>query len=171
MKNVLPQKEVPELVVKTVNGMKWDLRDEKPENFTLVVFYRGLHCSVCRAYLEDINSRIYKFRERGVNVLCVSANNAKLAEKSFTEWNIEKLVIGHSLSIEAARKWDVFISKGVSNSEPEYFFEPAFFLVNPDNTLYAASIQSMPLGRPRVSDILKAVDFVLERSYPARGGA
>ncbi len=54
MKNVIPQQEVPVLKVKTVNGMKWDLRDQQPENFTLVVFYRGLHCPVCKKYLEEL---------------------------------------------------------------------------------------------------------------------
>lgn len=170
MKNLIPNKEVPELIVNTVNGMKWDLRDEKPENFTMVVFYRGLHCQFCKNYLEEINSRIYKLRDNGINVVCISANSGRVAEDTVAKWNIEKLVIGHSLSLEMARKWDLYISKGISKKEPEYFFEPALFLVRPDNTLYSASIQSMPFARPSIADIIKSTDFILDNDYPARGG-
>ena len=55
MKNVLPRKEVPRLRVETTSGMQWDIRDQKPENFTMVIFYRGLHCPVCKSYLEELN--------------------------------------------------------------------------------------------------------------------
>lgn len=170
MKNVIPTKEVPELVVKTVNGMMWDLRDERPDNFTMIVFYRGLHCPYCKAYLEEINSKIYKLRDNGINVICISANSGRVAEDTVTKWEIEKLVIGHSLSIETARKWDLYISRGINKKEPEYFFEPAIFLVRPDNTLYAANIQSMPFARPSIDDIIKSTDYILDNDYPARGG-
>ncbi len=43
--------------------------------------------------------------------------------------------------------------------------------LKPDNTLYAASIQSMPFARPNFDDLLKAVDFIVSKSYPPRGTA
>lgn len=171
MKNVIPQQEVPVLKVKTVNGMKWDLRDQQPENFTLVVFYRGLHCPVCKKYLEELNSKIERLNDNGINVISISANSGRIAEETVVKWNIEKLTIGHSFSIEDARKWDLYISKGVNNKEPDTFFEPAIFLINPDNTLYAASIQSMPFARPSIDDIIKSTDLIIDTSYPARGEA
>jgi len=171
MKNVIPRQEVPELVVDTVNGMIWNLRDQLPQNFTMVVFYRGLHCPVCKSYLEELNSKIEKFRDRGINVICISANNSSLAEKTVIEWDVEKLTIGHDFSIENAREWDLYISKSVSEKEPDIFFEPALFLIRPDNSLYAASIQSMPFARPKFDDLLKSLDFIIKEEYPARGEA
>lgn len=171
MKNVIPGKEVPELIVETVNGMIWNLRDQKPKNFTLVVFYRGLHCPVCKSYLEELNSKIDKFRDKGVNVICISSNKASLAEKTATSWDIDKLTLGFNFSIEDARKWDLFVSKGINDKEPDMFFEPGLFLIRPDNTLYAASIQSMPFARPKFDDLLKSISFVLNEKYPARGEA
>jgi peroxiredoxin len=171
MKNVIPGKVVPELIVETVNGMIWNLRDQKPKNFTLVVFYRGIHCPVCKSYLEELNSKIDKFRDKGVNVICISSNSASLAEQTATDWDIDKLTLGFNYSIEDARKWDLFISKGINDKEPEMFFEPGLFLIRPDNTLYAASIQSMPFARPKFDDLLKSISFVLNEKYPARGEA
>ncbi len=171
MKNLIPRQEVPELIVDTVNGMTWNLRDQQPKNFTLVVFYRGLHCPVCKTYLEELNSKIDEFRDKGVNVICISSNKGSLAEETTTKWDIEKLTIGFDFSIENARKWDLFVSEGISDKEPDVFFEPALFLIKPDRTLYAASIQSMPFARPKFDELLKSISFVLNEDYPARGEA
>lgn len=44
MTKLLPRTKVPALSVRTVSGQAWTLAERKPERFTLVVFYRGLHC-------------------------------------------------------------------------------------------------------------------------------
>lgn len=171
MKNLIPRQEVPELIVDTVNGMTWNLRDQQPKNFTMVVFYRGLHCPICKSYLEELNSKIDSFRDKGVNIICISANTESLAEDTTTKWDIEKLTIGYDFSMENAREWDLFVSKGINDKEPKMFFEPALFLIKPDRTLYAASIQSMPFARPNFDDLLKSISFILNEEYPARGEA
>ena len=171
MKNLKPRKEVPELIVKTTKGLKWNLRDNKPENFTMLIFYRGIHCPVCKKYLEELNTKIEDFKDKGVNAICVSSNNEELAQKTVEEWDIDNLNIGYDFSIDDGRKWDLFISEGIKDSEPEVFLEPALFLIRPDNTLYSASIQSMPFARPDFDDLLKSISFVLKEDYPARGEA
>lgn len=171
MKNVLPRKKVPRLIVETTSGMQWDLREQKPVNFTMVIFYRGMHCPVCKSYLQELNEKIEKFQEKGVNAICISANNQSLAEKTVKEWEIDKLTVGYDFDTEDARKWDLYISEGIKNEEPTAFFEPGLFLIKPDNSLYAASIQTMPFARPKFDELLKAIDFVLDKDYPARGEA
>ena len=49
------------------------------------------------------------------------------------------------------------------------FSEPGVFLVQPDTTLYFSSVQTMPFVRPNFSEMVKALDFVIEKDYPARG--
>ena len=169
MKNVTPGKEVPKLIIDTVNGMMWNLRDQKPENLTLAVFYRGLHSPDCKLYLEELNSKFDKFRKKGINIVCLSADNESLSEKTAIEWEVEKLTIGYDFSIEDARLWDLYVSKGIDNSEPDTFFEPGLFLIRPDNTLYAAIIQSMPFVRPNLDVLLKMIDNILDNDYPAWG--
>ncbi|MDT0677213.1 redoxin domain-containing protein [Autumnicola musiva] len=171
MKNTLPGKEVPGLIVDTTNGMQWELRDQKPENFTMIVFYRGLHCPVCKKYLEELNTKIDKFRNKGVSVICVSGDSKERAEETAQKWDIGNLNIGYGLVPEDARKWDLYISEGIKEEEPDVFFEPGLFLIKPDFSLYASSIQSMPFARPKFDELLKAIDFVLEEDYPARGEA
>ena len=171
MKNLKPRQEVPELILKTTKGIKWDLRDNEPDNFTMLVFYRGKHCPVCKKYLEELNEKIGDFQDKGVNVICVSSNSEEMAQKTVEEWEIENLNIGYDFSPEEGRKWGLFISEAVKDSEPEVFLEPALFLIRPDNTLYSASIQSMPFARPKFDELLRSISFVIKDDYPARGEA
>jgi hypothetical protein len=43
--------------------------------------------------------------------------------------------------------------------------------VKPDGTLYWASISTMPFARPHFDEMGQAIDFVLNKNYPARGEA
>ncbi|MDX1762047.1 MAG: redoxin domain-containing protein [Christiangramia sp.] len=171
MKNLKPRQAVPELIVDTTKGVKWNLRDNEPENFTMIVIYRGLHCPVCKKYLEELNTKVEDFRDKGVNVICISSNTEELAQKTVEEWEIDKLNIGYGFNVEEGRKWDLYVSEAVKDSEPYMFLEPALFLVRPDNTLYSASIQSMPFARPKFDELLKSISFVIKDDYPARGEA
>lgn len=40
---IVPRTETPDLVVETVGGSTWRLSSQRPEQFTLLVFYRGHH--------------------------------------------------------------------------------------------------------------------------------
>lgn len=40
---IRPQTKTPDLSVETVRHGSWTLSSQKPENFTLLVFYRGPH--------------------------------------------------------------------------------------------------------------------------------
>jgi hypothetical protein len=53
--------------------------------------------------------------------------------------------------------------------EPRLFSEPGVYLVRPDGRLYYGAVQTMPFARPHFDDLLQAVDFALEKDYPARG--
>jgi peroxiredoxin len=37
-----------------LRGRVWELSEQKPENFTLIVFYRGAHCPICRKQLQEL---------------------------------------------------------------------------------------------------------------------
>lgn len=167
---IKPRTKTPDLSINLVNDTKWKLSDQDPENFTLLVVYRGKHCPVCKKYLETIQKHLEDFSEKGVNVIAISSNSEKLAKSSYEAWKVSDLPIGYGFPIEEARKWGLHISKGIKD-EPEMFIEPAIFLIQPDQTLYASSIQTMPFARPEIGDLLKAIDFVVKENYPARGEA
>ncbi len=173
--NVLfPRQAVPELAVETLDYGTWRLADQKPERFTLVAFYRGLHCPICSKYLADLERHLGDFEERGTGVIAISSDGEERARQSQRDWGLEGLAIGYGLGLDKAREWGLFISSGIGKSsigveEPALFSEPGLFLVRPDGTLYFSSVQTMPFARPRFGDIVGALDIVIKRDYPARG--
>ncbi len=173
--NILrPRQPVPALTVPTVEGGEWTLGDNPPQNFTMVVFYRGFHCPICSRTLADLASKVDDFAERGVDVIAISTDDRERARRTREEWEVDGLRLGYGLSLDQARDWGLFIStsRGTTSSgivEPDLFAEPATYLVRPDGTLYFGSVQTMPFARPSFRDILGAVDFVLANDYPARG--
>ncbi|MCF8714410.1 AhpC/TSA family protein [Joostella atrarenae] len=168
---LIPTKKVPNLKVALTNGDQWELSSQLGENFTMIVYYRGLHCPVCKNYLEDLAKKLEDFKERGVNVIAVSANTKELAIETTEKWRIPGLTLGYGMSIEEAREWGLYVSNGISDKEPKTFFEPGLFLILPDQTLYACSLQSMPFARPEFKDVLNAISYVNKTGYPARGDA
>lgn len=174
MTRLMPRQPVPALEVATVEGPAWSLAAQKPEHFTLVVFFRGLHCPICRTQLRDLQAKLPDFAKRGVGVIALSGDDAERARRTRTEWDLPDLTLGYGVSLAMAREWGLYVSSGrgktsIGVEEPAQFSEPGLFLVRPDGTLYFASVQTMPFARPHFADILTAIDFVVAKDYPARG--
>ena len=171
---LFPRQGVPALKVPLVGGGTFDLSAEKPEHFTLVVIYRGLHCPLCKVQLRDLEAKLPEFEKRGVNVVALSSDPPNRAETAKAEWGLPNLRVGYALDLTTARAWGLYVSAGTGTTsagveEPSLFAEPALFLVKPDGTLYFGSVQTMPFSRPHFADVLTAIDFVLAKNYPARG--
>jgi len=167
----LPGRRAPELTfdVLGVPESRWDLSEAEPKQFSMLVFYRGLHCPVCKTYLRTIDSMFDEFADRGVEIAAISMDTEDRAQESKDEWGIENLPIGYGLDEATARRWGLYISSPIIDAEPRRFSEPGLFLVRRDGTLHYVAINSMPFGRPDPKDVLKAIDFILEKDYPARG--
>jgi peroxiredoxin len=165
-----PLQVAPELVVPLVSGGSWNLAEAKPRSFTMIIFYRGNHCPVCRAQLTELNRRLDEIEQRGIEVIAISGDTETLARKTVEGWHLDRLQIGFGLDTEAMRRWGLFVSKG-HDGEPAWFSEPGLFLISPDGAVYYEALNSMPWGRPRLDDVLNGLDFVISASYPARGEA
>jgi len=169
--SIKPRAPVPAVSLPMVGGGQFELAQSTPKRFTLLVVYRGLHCPICKTYLRDLDRKLAEFEALGVKAVAASTDTRERAEQSKADWGIEHLLIAYGLGIEQARTWGLYISAGIKDDEPRLFAEPGLFLVRPDQTLYAASVQTMPFARPSFSDVLAAVKFVTEKDYPARGEA
>lgn len=172
--HLIPRQRVPELSLPMAGGGSWRLSDQKPKHFTMLAFYRGMHCSVCRDYLGHLQSMHAAFSKRGVTPIAVSADNAERACSAEARSGLQDLCVAYGLSLRQAREWGLYVSRGCGHSslgieEPPMFVEPALFLVRPDRTLYYASVQSIPFGRPCFEEMLSGIEKAVARDYPARG--
>lgn len=167
----VPNRLAPPLEVPVVGGRHFVLAEERPEHFSLVVFYRGWHCPICRGYLAQLDRSVDELASLGVEVVAVSGDGEERARRSVDEWHLEHLRVGYGQPVSSMRAWGLFVSNGVKDPEPEIFGEPGAFLIRPDNTIYMVVLNSMPAARPRVEDLVGAIRFIVEQDYPARGEA
>jgi len=168
-----PRQPVPELNVSTLQG-PWSLSEQSPENFTMVVFYRGLHCPICSKYLVELNKLVDDFSEVGVSALALSSDSEERAQRAREDWGLDKVNVGYGLSVDQSRDWGLHRSAGRGKTsagieEPAEFAEPGLYLIRPDNSLYWGQVSTMPFARPHFREILGALGFVLANDYPARG--
>ena len=115
-----------------------------------------------------------EFAERGVDCIAISADGEERARGMADMIAAKQLRIGYDLPLSVARDWGLYISTSrgktsIGIEEPALFSEPGLFLIKADGTVYYLSVQSMPFVRPHFSQLLTAVDFAIEKNYPARG--
>lgn len=169
-----PRQAVPALSVKTLAHGQFTLNAPAPAQFTLVVFYRGLHCPICAKYLLELGRLLPEFGKRGVEVIALSGDDAERAQAMADKLKAPDLRIGYGVPLADARQWGLYTSTSrgktsIGIEEPALFAEPGVFIVRPDGTLYYGAVQTMPFARPHFDELLAALDFAIDKSYPARG--
>ena len=173
---IYPNQKAPKLILPTLQHGEFDLSKQAPRHFTMLVFFRGLHCPICVTYLTKLVELLSEFDNLGVNAIAISSDNLDRASAMAEKVGSNSLWQAYNLDIQTARKWGLYISKGNGKTsmgihEPDFFPEPGIFLVRADNTIYYISLQSMPFARSSFKDLLAAIQFILSKSYPARGEA
>jgi peroxiredoxin len=171
---LMPRQPVPVLQVPTLEHGSFTLGEDAAPNFTMLVFYRGLHCPICLKYLLELGRLQPEFDKRGVKVIALSSDVRDRARAMADKLRAPGLRVGYDLSLAQAREWGLYISSSrgttsIGIEEPALFSEPGVFIVRPDGTLYYGAVQTMPFARPHFDELLAALDFALEKNYPARG--
>lgn len=169
MSHPIPHQKAPELTVPTFSSGLWSLETSAIQNFMMIVFYRHMHCGVCRSYLSELAANIQKFKALGVDTIAVSTDDAKGAQAMFETLPKSDLMVGYDLSFDTANAWGLYLSSARKDTEPDLFNEPGLFLVDRDRRLYYASVQSMPFGRTEFKSLLEWLPKVINQSIPARG--
>ena len=160
-----PGQPVPDLDLHLTIDARFQLSKQSPDAFTMLVFYRGKHCPICKKYLEELGSKLDKFTALGVTPFAISMDSRERAMVSHEEWATHDLPLAYDLPKDQAREWGLFLSsKREGSDEPELFSEPGLFLIKPDGTLYFEEVQSGPFARPPLDEMLSAIEFVLELS-------
>jgi peroxiredoxin len=171
---LMPRQPVPALRVPTLAHGSFDLAADAAPRFTMVVFYRGLHCPICLKYLLELGRLQADFEQRGVKLIALSSDNRERAQAMADKLNAPGLRMGYDLGLANAREWGLYISTSrgktsIGIDEPALFSEPGVFIVRPDGTLYYGAVQTMPFARPHFDELLAAIDFAIAKDYPARG--
>ena len=171
---LMPREIVPALTLPTLDHGTFDVLNDASERGTVICFYRGLHCPICANYLTELEKRTADFAKRGVKTIAISSDGEQRTRDMADKIGAKDLRFAYDLALDKAREWGLFISAGrgktsIGIEEPDLFAEPGLFMVKPDGALYYASVQTMPFVRPHFSELVSALDFAIEKNYPARG--
>lgn len=165
----LPGQPAPALDLELIIGLDWSLAKQTPKAFTMIVFYRGLHCPICGTYLKGLREMYDDLLAKGVEVIDVSMDTKEKATKAHEDWGLDPIPMAHSMSREQAEAWGLYLSEARSDTEPDLFSEPGLALVKPDGTLYMMEMASAPFIRPDLKMLASKLDFIIEKDLPPRG--
>jgi peroxiredoxin len=145
---------IPALDLPLVGGGRFVHGNHRPGSFTVLVFYRGLHCQRCPGQLRSYQDLLPSFREAGAEVIAITSDDKDRATKSAADWGIDRLPMAYGFSLEAAQVWGIHITSGNKPEDPELFTEPATFVVKKDGKLDIGVVNSGPRLRPEAADVL-----------------
>ena len=166
----LPDTTPPALSIPLLSGGSWTLSDQADEKFTIVVFYRGHHCPICKTQLKEIDALVNQATEQGVGVVALSMDTEERARATLEEIGTSKLAIGYGMDEATARAWDLYVSAGRPDTkEPSRFSEPGMFVIGSNGRIFFAQTQSAPFTRPDFGKLLNGLKFASDNNYPARG--
>jgi peroxiredoxin len=170
MTNIIkPGEKAPNLSFKTLNGSTWSLHDNLSNEMNIVIFYRGLHCPICKEYLLSIQNQLDDYSDANTSVTVISMDSEEKAKKTQLDWGLDKLNVGYGLSLDDAKNWGLFISKSIKEAESDIFCEPGLFVIKKDGSIYMVNISNMPFARPDLSTFSANLKFAQDNQYPVRG--
>ncbi|MGC3940712.1 peroxiredoxin-like family protein [Roseobacter sp. EG26] len=162
----------PGIVVPQLGG--GDLTLGAPQagrDWQLVAVYRGKHCPMCTAYLQELNTRLPEFHALGVDVVAVSADTEVKATDQMALVG-PNFPVAYDLSIEQMHALGLYVSNPRSPQETDrHFAEPGIFVVNSEGAVQIVDISNAPFARPGFKTLLGGLRFVRDpgNNYPIRG--
>ena len=166
---IKPGEKAPNLSFKTLNGSTLSLYDNLSNEMNIVIFYRGLHCPICKKYLVSIQNQLDDYSDVNTSVTVISMDSEEKAKKTQLDWGLDKLNVGYGLSLDDAKNWGLFISKSIKEAESDIFCEPGLFVIKKDGSIYMVNISNMPFARPDLSTFSANLKFAQDNQYPVRG--
>jgi peroxiredoxin len=134
----------------------------------LLIIYRGRHCNICRLHLRELVGLLGEFAKLGVTVMVASCDDRDAAQSSVNEWHLQGLPLAYGLPLDRLLQWGLSLSAGRGRTgsgamEPLLFAEPGLFLIRPDGCLQAASLGADCFSRPRLRELLRALDLLVRQ--------
>lgn len=142
----------------------------------LAITYRGIHCPLCKKYVESLKETAAAFAALGIELVVLSADTKDQAEAFEADTGLTAsetpIKLAYGLTIEHAYKLGLFVSSRMAHELPfgEHLFpEPGLHLTYGDGRLWIVDISNAPFSRPDLKALAAGLSFAVKNSYPPRG--
>jgi peroxiredoxin len=159
---LVPDTQFPQIDVTLTSGEAVTLSAQEGKA-KLVVVYRGQFCPFCLGTLQHVQSKTAELRSSQIDIVAVSADSVDVA-RNFAETYGLTFTIAAGLAEAQMRTLGLYISDPKDyQPQTHRFAEPAYFLLDADNSIRYLSYGSHPMGgRVNVDDLLAGVNWVKE---------
>ncbi|CAA0124059.1 Alkyl hydroperoxide reductase C [BD1-7 clade bacterium] len=139
------------------------------EHWKLIVIYRGVHCPLCRNYLETLNCHLQDLERLGVSVIAASADSERKARQQVDQSELD-LMLAYGLNSEQMQSLGLYISNpGASPRRERPFAEPGLFLINEEGHIQLVDISNSAYCRPAIPMLIQGIQQMREHETPVQG--
>lgn len=150
MPKLRPGNSPPDFSLLDLHGNSYRLSDHINGRKTILLFFRGEWCPICNIQLHTLQERAAEFEKENAQIVAVSTDTTENSLKLEAKHSLGfPLLVG--LRKETADAYDLYYN------EEKRCAEPAVFITRANGAIAYASLQSGPLGRPSVDDLLNIV--------------
>jgi len=97
---------IPNVELKTTEGLAFDLRAEAEKQPLVVIFYRGGWCPFCNAHLGQLQEAAPQLREMGYRIIAISPDRPEELQKSLEKNELSYTLLSDS-SMAAAKAFGI----------------------------------------------------------------
>lgn len=140
----------PELDLTVLDRGATKLSDLAKGSWTLVYVYRGEWCPLCQAYFDRVAQARSDIAEVGLQIVAVSADPEEKARATRDQHQLW-FPIAYGASLSLATELDLYADR------ERHHLQPAFFLLDPERRIRHISLQSGPMARPAIGELVALV--------------
>lgn len=107
----------PDFTLPDTQGKEWSLAAQLKEGPVVLVFYYGYHCNHCVSQLFALDKDLAKFRELGVQVVAISADQAALTRDRFKQYGAFQYPVLSDPSNKVATQYGAYLPNPVPGKE------------------------------------------------------
>eukprot|EP01035_Chromulina_nebulosa_P017003 gene17003-22502_t len=141
---LLPGSQFPDIVLRFVDGNETSLKANG--GVKLIIFYRGQFCTFSTSKLDNLQQNQQKLSDESISLIAVSADPVDVSKVLVGKQGYT-FPIACGLTVDQMKSLGLYITDPTNITEQSYCFsEPAYVLLNEDNSIKYIDIASHPIG-------------------------
>lgn len=152
----IPGKPMPEIVLDKLGGGSISMGGA---GWKAIVVYRGSHCPLCKETLRGLSALQSQYKEAGVQLIAVSADNSSKAQSLIDEVGF-KGDVGMGLTSSQMELLGLYTTAGRNEKGATLHSEPAVFVTDSEGVLVGVTKSNVPFMRLDMELVLNGIKYL-----------